>query len=63
MTKKIPIILMKFIAIYLAYAIVNNTSIVLLPFMPGILCVIFFLYDITMIKEIKNKYTVPCISE
>lgn len=63
MTKKIPIILMKFIAIYLAYAAVNNISIILLPFMPGILCIIFFLYDITTIKEIKNKYTVPFISQ
>lgn len=62
-TKKLPIILMKFIAIYLAYAAVNNISFVLLPFMPGVLCIIFFFYDITTIKEIKTKYTSACIAE
>ena len=63
MIKRLPITLMKFVAIYIAYVTVNNISIILLPFMPGALCIVFFLYDIIIIKEIKNKYTAPCVAE
>lgn len=63
MIKKLPIVFMKFIAIFLSYALVNNISIILLPFIPGLLCIIFYLYDITTIKEIKNKYIKNCLTE
>lgn len=63
MIKKLPIVFMKFIAIFLSYAFANNISIILLPFIPGFLCIIFYLYDINTIKEIKNKYTTNCLSE
>ena len=63
MTKKFPITILKFIAIYLSYIAVNNLSFILLPFAPGILCVIFFLYDNLIIKDIKNKYISSCIPE
>lgn len=63
MIKKLPIVFMKFIAIFLSYVLVNNISIILLPFIPGLLCIIFYLYDITTIKEIKNKYIKNCLTE
>lgn len=63
MTKKFPITILKFIAIYLSYVAVNNLSFILLLFVPGILCIIFFLYDNSTIKDIKDKYTLSCIPE
>jgi hypothetical protein len=63
MIKKLPIVFMKFIAIFLSYSLVNNISIILLPFIPALLCTVFYLYDITTIKEIKSKYTKNFLTE
>lgn len=63
MIKKLPIVFMKFIAIFLSYSLVNNISIILLPFIPALLCTVFYLYDITTIKEIKSKYIKNCLTE
>lgn len=63
MIKKFPIVFMKFIAVFLSYILVNNTSIILLPFIPGFICIIFYLYDINTIAEIKNKYTTDSLTE
>uniref|UniRef100_UPI002593BB8C hypothetical protein n=1 Tax=uncultured Clostridium sp. TaxID=59620 RepID=UPI002593BB8C len=59
----LPIVFMKFIAIFLSYSLVNNISIILLPFIPALLCTVFYLYDITTIKEIKSKYTKNFLTE
>lgn len=59
MIRKLPITIMKFIAIYLAYCLSNNVSLILLPFMPSAICLVFFCYDKNTIREIKDKFTLP----
>ncbi len=57
MIRKFPITILKVSAIALTYYLSNNISIILLVFMPSIICLIFFYYDKHIFLEIEANFS------
>ncbi|WP_160692194.1 DUF624 domain-containing protein [Clostridium sp. C2-6-12] len=54
--KKFPVTILKVAVIILSYYVLRYVSIVLLSFIPTVICIIFYFYDKAIFAELENKF-------
>lgn len=57
MIKKLPVTIMKLIILIFCFFLINSVKLILLPFIPPILCFIFYYFDRLFFDEIKSRFT------